>query len=66
MKLLNEAQVDDEFNRNMQKIQDAVIALEKLLPRFKETKPVRTQFRACDVAAEDLQRLSKRLQALMK
>ena len=59
MKLIQEANIDDAFNRHMSKIQDAISALEKL--EQKMDQPVSSQPRMLDVAAEDLTKLSKKL-----
>lgn len=56
MKLLQEADLDAEFNKHIGKIQDAIEALEKLVPKFKDQKlkPVSTQRMALEVASADL------------
>lgn len=63
MKLLQEADLDAEFNRHMGKIQDAIEALEKLAPKFKSEnlKPVPTQRMALEVAADDLKALKGKM-----
>ncbi len=63
MKLLQEADLDAEFNRHMGKIQDAIEALEKLPPKFKAAnlKPVSTQRMALEVAADDLKALKAKM-----
>lgn len=59
--LLHEASVDDQFNVQMDKIQQAIIKLEKIALNFdpspqygKGLKPVRTQKTMLDAASQDL------------
>jgi hypothetical protein len=63
MKLLNEASVDDQFNVQMNKIQQAIIKLEKLALDFGDggTRPVKSQQTALSAAASDL----KKIEAMM-
>ncbi len=63
MKLLNEASVDDQFNVQMNKIQQAIIKLEKLALGFGDggVKPVKSQQTALAAAASDL----KKIEAMM-
>lgn len=63
MRMINEASVDDEFNVQMSKIQQAIIKLEKLLPKFQDPafKPVRSQRMALEVAESDLRDLQKKM-----
>ena len=57
--MLREADAYDTFNRHMSKIQDAIIAIEKL----EMEHPVNSQAFALEVAAEDLTKLSKTYRA---
>ena len=59
-KLIQEASVDDSFNRQMMKIQDAIEALEALEPKM--DSPVASQGRMLEVSAEDLKKLAAKLQ----
>jgi hypothetical protein len=54
--LLTEASLDDQFNVQMSKIQEAIIKLEKIAKNFEsETlKPVRSQKSALEAASQDL------------
>jgi hypothetical protein len=63
MTLLKEASIDDQFNAQMDKIQQAIIKLEKLALGFGEggTKPVRSQRAMLNAAASDL----KKIEAMM-
>ena len=61
MKLIQEASVDETFNRHMMKIQDAIEALEKLVPQMEH--PVSSQPRMVEVAAEDLKKIASTLSA---
>jgi hypothetical protein len=64
MSLIQEANTDDTFNTQMGKIQDAIERLEKLLPQFVPPhRPVNTQIRMVEVAAEDLTKLAASLKA---
>ena len=64
MKLLQEADIDDQFNQHMDKIQQAIIKLEQLAAKFdKAHYPVGSQVRALEAAAQDLGKLAKSLQA---
>lgn len=62
-KLLAEAAIDDQFNVQMNKIQQAIIKLEKIALGFGDggEKPVRTQQIALSSAASDL----KKIEAMM-
>ena len=65
MKLIQEANTDDIFNRHLMKIQDAIEALEKL--QFSaEHRPVGTQITGLKASSEDLARLAKKLEAIKK
>lgn len=64
MKLLNEAAVDDEFNRQMAKIQDAIEKLFALTKKFDNLggtgiKPVTSQFSALQRASNDLDSIAR-------
>ena len=59
MKLIQEANNDDAFNKQMLKIQDAIEALEKLVPKMDH--PVSSQPRMVEVAADDLKKLAAAL-----
>jgi hypothetical protein len=63
MKMINEASVDDAFNLQIGKIQDAIIKLEGLLPKFQDPmyKPVRSQRMALEVAESDLRNLQNKM-----
>jgi hypothetical protein len=63
MKLLNEASIDDQFNTQMNKIQLAIMKLEKLALGFGDggVKPVKSQQSALADAASDL----KKIEAMM-
>jgi hypothetical protein len=58
MKLIQEADTDDQFNNQLMKIQDAIERVEKLVIDH----PVSTQIRMLEVAGNDLLKLSKQLQ----
>lgn len=60
MKLIQEASADDKFNSLMMKIQDAVEALEKLVPTM--DFPVSSQPRMLDVSGDDLKKLAVQLE----
>lgn len=59
MKLLNEASLDDQFNVQMDKIQQAIIKLEKIADAFRRDAlaPVQSQQRALNTAAYDLEKI---------
>jgi hypothetical protein len=59
MSLLQEAELDDQFNTQLSKIQEAIIKLEKLAGSFNKNQhwPVRTQIRGLEVAHQDLDKL---------
>jgi hypothetical protein len=61
--LLSEASIDDQFNTQMDKIQRAIIKLEKIALGFGDggEKPVRTQRAMLNTAASDL----KKIEAMM-
>lgn len=59
MKLIQEASLDDQFNRQMMKIQDAIEALEKMAPQMEF--PVASQVRMLEQAASDIQKIGKTL-----
>jgi hypothetical protein len=63
MTLLTEASIDDQFNTQMDKIQQAIIKLEKIALGFGDggEKPVRTQRTMLNAAASDL----KKIEAMM-
>jgi hypothetical protein len=67
MKLLQEASVDEKFNAQMGKIQDAIQKLEQLCGQFETEKvrPVRSQYRMAEIAAEDLVKLAAKIKSLM-
>lgn len=56
MKLLTEASIDDQFNIQMNKIQQAIIKLEKIALGFGEggAKPIASQKNALAAASQDL------------
>jgi len=60
-KLLKEAELDDRFNVQMKKIQDAVSKLEGVIADMQKpgsmNRPVSSQLSALRFAAEDLKRL---------
>ena len=56
-KLLKEAAIDDRFNVQMNRIQQAIIALEKLTDELVQAGPVGSQRTALQAAASDLKRL---------
>lgn len=66
MKLIQEAALDDQFNTQMDKIQQAIIKLEALAQSFNKEQhwPVRTQVRMLEVASKDLDKLAMHFQAL--
>lgn len=65
MKLITEAALDDQFNAQMIKVQDAVIKLEKLAEKFdKTTRPVASQISALKAAASDFTKLGTQLEEL--
>lgn len=57
MKLIQEANLDEQFNRQMMKIQDAIEALEKMVPSM--DYPVTSQQRMIEVASSDLAKIAK-------
>lgn len=61
MKLLTEATLDDQFNQQMAKIQDAIAKLEALSKKFAEgdVRPVESQFRALQRASTDLDSVAR-------
>lgn len=59
MKLIQEASADDRFNSLMMKVQDAIEALEKLVPTM--DFPVSSQPRMLEVSADDLKKLATQL-----
>lgn len=60
MKLINEASADDQFNAQMDKIQQAIVKLENLVQGGK-FEPLASQIMMVDVAASDLVKLSANL-----
>ena len=56
MKLLAEATIDDQFNVQMGKIQQAIIELEKIAETFSkgDATPVASQKAALNAASQDL------------
>ena len=66
MKLLQEADLDKQFNTQMDRIQQAIIKLEALAQQFTKDKhwPVPTQVRALETATRDLDKLSIHFRAL--
>ena len=59
MKLIQEASVDESFNKLMLKIQDSIEALEKLVPKMDH--PVSSQPRMVEVASSDLKKIAELL-----
>jgi hypothetical protein len=60
MKLISEAALDDQFNKQMMKIQDAIHALEQIAGKLSKdgtTTPIRSQRLALEVAIEDLHKI---------
>ena len=62
MKLISEAAQDDQFNKQMDKIQQAIIKLEKLALEFSHdgsngVKPVQSQKSMLNAAVGDLQKI---------
>lgn len=68
MKLLNEANIDDEFNSALGKIQDAIDKLKTMKSKFEKqgTYPVSTQLNGLKYAAQDLNALHDELKLLKK
>ena len=64
MKLIQEANTDDQFNKLMMKVQDAIEALETLETKLEQ--PVNTQIRMLEVSGEDLKKLATKLKAKRK
>lgn len=66
MNLLQEADLDGQFNAQMDKIQQAIIKLEKLAQQFNSTKhwPVASQVRMLDTASKDLDKLAMHFQSM--
>lgn len=64
--MLQEASIDEAFNRQLGKIQDAIDELQKIHARFEKenVKPVSTQVTALRYAAEDMEKLHKMYDAL--
>lgn len=63
-KLLAEASVDDQFNVQLGKIQQAIIKLENLIPNFDGVKPVQSQKTALQDAISDLKLIEAKLFSL--
>jgi hypothetical protein len=65
-KLIQEAEVDDRFNTQMKKVQDAASKLDDIIDEMKRpgsmTKPVASQKTALRNAAKDFERLSQKVQ----
>lgn len=65
-KLLKEAALDDKFNVQMKKVQDAIPKLNDILDEMKQpssmTRPVSSQLMALRYAAEDLKKLWEKAQ----
>lgn len=66
MKLITEAALDDQFNVQMGKIQDAIKKLQDLSKKFDRSMhmPVRSQVTALNTASKDLETLAMVLGAL--
>lgn len=66
MRLVQEAALDDAFNTQLKKVQDAIDKLGDIVEKMQEpgsmTKPTRTQQAQLRYAAEDLQRLHEKAQ----
>lgn len=65
-KLIQEADVDERFNTQMKKVQDAISKLSDIVSDMKKpgsmTKPTATQRMQVRYAAEDLKALHERMQ----
>jgi uncharacterized coiled-coil DUF342 family protein len=59
MKLIQEANLDDQLNRQMMKIQDAIEAIEKMVPNMEY--PVASQQNMVEQASSDLMKIAKAL-----
>ena len=57
MKLINEASDDELFSKELSKIQEAIIKLEKIVS--KQERPLRSHVTAVQVIAEDVEKLLK-------
>lgn len=65
MSLLQEASVDDLFNTQLGKIQAAIEKLEQVVTQFTPAnRPISSQVRSVEIAAEDLVKLAKQLKEL--
>jgi flagellar capping protein FliD len=66
MKLINEAQLDDQFNTELSKIQASIMKLEKICKAFMENdiRPVSSQISAVTASADDLSTLATKLSSL--
>lgn len=64
MKLINEAAGDDQFNAELDKIQQAIIKLEKLMKT--DFVPVQSQVNAIKTAEADLDKLAETMTAKRK
>ncbi len=64
MKLINEAAGDDQFNAHMDKIQQAIINLEKLMAT--DFVPVQSQVNMVSSAEKDLAKLVETMVAKRK
>lgn len=64
--MITEANLDDKFNKNLQKVQDGIQELVKLAEEFKKQtiRPVSTQVTALQFAAEDITQLAKRFKEM--
>lgn len=64
-RLIQEAELDDRFNAQMKKVQDAIGKLNDIVDDMKKpgsmTKPVASQKTQVRLAADDLKRLWERL-----
>lgn len=63
MKMITEASADEQFSRQLMKLQDAIETLEKMPDEFdrKGVKPVSTQITALEYASENLSALAKKM-----
>jgi len=68
MRMMTEATIDDQFNKNLDDLQGAIERLEKIIGQFddKKVRPVKSQLWALEIAAEDVKKLHDRLQNLAK
>lgn len=66
--LLQEATIDDRFNAAMKKVQDGIDKLQDITKEFspRYPRPVKSQLMAVEVAIEDLEKVKKEIESILK